>query len=192
MTATNEFTHLIAILATIVIVSVLFALFFLTFDAPKVLAEAAFIVAMASLASIVFSTTIATSTASDDLSTYPHYDKVKTIYDNNIGANVTYIVDNKIYTGGTSAQNRTKNETDENHTLKLTKGEADITKKVKYHDVIGDKNGIVDKIEYGTRTWTQSVFGYRIAEHKEPIVKVYLKSKDPKTKKELEKLLTDE
>ena len=129
MTATNEFTHLIAILATIVIVSVLLALFFLAFDAPKVLAEAAFIVAMASLASIVFSTTITDSTASDDLSTYPHYDKVKTIYANNIGANVTYIVDNKIYTGGTSAQNRTKNENDENHTLKLAKGEADITKK---------------------------------------------------------------
>lgn len=192
MTATNEFTHLIAILATIVIVSVLLALFFLAFDAPKVLAEAAFIVAMASLASIVFSTTITDSTASDDLSTYPHYDKVKTIYANNIGANVTYIVDNKIYTGGTSAQNRTKNENDENHTLKLAKGEADITKKVKYHDVIGDRNGIVDKIEYGTRTWTQSVFGYRIAEHKEPIVKVYLTSKDPKTKKELEKLLDEE
>lgn len=192
MTATNEFTHLMAILALIFIVSILLALFFLTFDAPKVLTEAAFTVGMVSFASLIFITTIATSMASDDLSTYPHYDKVKTIYANDIGANVTYIGDNKIYTGGTSAQNRTKNETDETHTLKLTKGETDVTKKVKYHDIIGDRNGIVDKIEYGTRTWTRSVFGYRIAEHKEPIVKVYLTSKDPKTKKELEKLLDEE
>ena len=180
------------ILVLIFIASVLLALFFLTFDAPKVLTEAAFTVGMASFSSLIFSTTIATSTASDDLSTYPYYDKVKTIYANDIGANVTYIGDNKIYTGGTSTQNRTKNETGETHTLKLTKGETDVTKKVKYHDIIGDRNGIVDKIEYGTRTWTQSVFGYRIAEHKEPIVKVYLESKDPKTKKELEKLLTNE
>ncbi len=191
MTATNEFAHLMSNAGIIFLISVAIAVVLLLCDAPDVLIGVASTIAIVSFFLLYSGLAIAIN-ASDDLSTYPHTDKVKTIYANDIGANVTYIVDNKIYTGGTSAQNRTKNETDENHTLKLTKDETDVTKKVKYHDIIGDKNGIVDKIEYGTRTWTQSVFGYRIGEHKEPIVKVYLKSKDQKTKKELEKLLTDE
>ena len=190
MTATNEFAHLMSNAGIIFLISVVIAIVFLLCDAPDILIGVVSMIAIISFFSLYSGMTIAINT-SDDLSTHPHTDKVKTIYANDIEANVTYIVDDKIYTGGTSVQNRAKNETNENHTLKLTKGEADITKKVKYHDIIGDKSGIVDKIEYGTRTWTQSVFGYRIAEHKEPVVKVYLKSKDPKNKKELEKLLND-
>lgn len=123
----------------------------------------------------------------DSPTKHPHTDTVKTVYTNNMGATVTYEVNGEIHTGGKPIEKTGKS--DKNHTLTVTKGKAKLNKKVKYYQIIGDNTGIVGKIEYGKRTWTAKAFGFTVATHTEPIVKIYFDEEEPENKKALEKLL---
>ena len=140
-----------------------------------------------SLLTIVITAFIASVFVSNDPTDHPHTDTVKTVYTNNMGATVTYEVNGEIYTGGKPIEKTGKS--DKNHTLTATKGKAKLNKKVKYYQIIGDNTGIIGKIEYGKRTWTAKVFGFTLATHTEPVVKIYFDEEEPENKKALEKLL---
>lgn len=120
---------------------------------------------------------------------HPYTDAVKTVYTNNLGASVTYETNGEIYAGGKQVEKVGKS--DKNHTLTATKGKAKLTKTVKYYQIIGDKTGTVDKIEYGKRTWTAKFFGFAMTTHTEPVVKIYFDEEEPENKKALEKLFEE-
>lgn len=142
-----------------------------------------------SLLTMVITAFIVSVFVGNDPADHPHIDAVKTVYTNNMGATVMYEADGEIYTGGKPIEKTGKS--DKNHTLTATKGKAKLNKKVKYYQVIGDNTGIVGKIEYGKRTWTAKVFGFTVATHTAPIVKIYFDEEEPENKKALEKLLSE-
>lgn len=142
-----------------------------------------------SLLTMITTAVIASVFVSNDLADHPHADTVKTVYTNTMGATVTYEADGEIYTGGKPIEKTEKS--DKNHTLTATKGKAKLNKKVKYYQIIGDNTGIIGKIEYGKRTWTAKAFGFTVATHTEPIVKIYFDEEEPENKKALEKLLSE-
>ena len=125
----------------------------------------------------------------NDPANHPYTDTVKTVYTNELGASVSYETNKEIYTGGKPVEKVGKSN--KNHTLTATKGKAKLTKKVKHYQIIGDKTGTIGKIEYGKRTWTAKAFGFTVATHTEPIVKIYFDEEEPENKKALEKLLAE-
>lgn len=131
------------------------------------------------------------------LSDTPHKDTVKTIYTNNIDADVHYMADGNIFTGG-KHMNETKTKFEafyrvypkhNDKTLTVTKNEASVTKKVDTYELIGDTTGTIDRIEYGTREWYLESFGMKTASKKDKLVKIYFKKDTSKDRKELDDLL---
>ena len=123
-------------------------------------------------------------------------DGVHSIYQNNSGAEVSFYKDGLIFTGGkdvdaitssTDVIYRSEPKTFENK-LVLRKNESKLVKKIDRFELIGDKSGKVDKIEYGTRKYFSSIFGIKFYGKEYSIVKVYMKVVD-KDQLELKKLL---
>lgn len=123
-------------------------------------------------------------------------DEVHSIYQNNSGAEVSFYKDGLIFTGGKDV-NKVTSSTDviylsdprkfENKLI-LRKNESKLAKKIDRFELIGDRSGKVDKIEYGTRKYFSSIFGIRFYGKEYSIVKVYTKVTD-KDQLELKKLL---
>lgn len=123
-------------------------------------------------------------------------DGVHSIYQNNSGAEVSFYKDGLIFTGGKDV-NAVTSSTDviylsdprkfENK-LVLRKNESKLVKKIDRFELIGDKSGKVDKIEYGTRKYFSSIFGIKFYGKDYSIVKVYTKVTD-KDQLDLKKLL---
>ena len=123
-------------------------------------------------------------------------DDVHSIYRNNIGAEVSFYKDGLIFTDGKDV-NAVTSSTDviylsdrkkfENK-LVLRKNESKLVKKIDRFELIGDKSGKVDKIEYGTRKYFSSIFGIKFYGKEYSIVKVYTKVTD-KDQLDLKKLL---
>lgn len=123
-------------------------------------------------------------------------DGVHSIYQNNSGAEVSFYKDGLIFTGGkdvdaitssTDVIYRSEPKTFENK-LVLRKNESKLVKKIDRFELIGDKSGKVDKIEYGTRKYFSSIFGIKFYGKEYSIVKVYMKVTD-KDQLDLKKLL---
>ena len=123
-------------------------------------------------------------------------DDVHSIYQNNSGVEVSFYKDSLIFTGGKDV-NKVTSSTDvvylsepktfENK-LVLRKNESKLVKKIDRFELIGDKSGKVDKIEYGTRKYFSSIFGIKFYGKDYSIVKVYTKVTD-KDQLDLKKLL---
>ena len=123
-------------------------------------------------------------------------DGVHSIYQNNSGAEVSFYKDGLIFTGGkdvdaitssTDVIYRSEPKKFENK-LVLRKNESKLVKKIDRFELIGDKSGKVDKIEYGTRKYFSSIFGIKFYGKEYSIVKVYMKVVD-KDQLDLKKLL---
>lgn len=123
-------------------------------------------------------------------------DDVHSIYQNNSGAEVSFYKDGLIFTGGkdvdaitssTDVIYQSEPKTFENK-LVLRKNESKLVKKIDRFELIGDKSGKVDKIEYGTRKYFSSIFGIKFYGKEYSIVKVYMKVTD-KDQLDLKKLL---
>lgn len=123
-------------------------------------------------------------------------DDVHSIYQNNSGAEVSFYKDGLIFTGGKDV-NAVTSSTDvvylsepkkfENRLI-LRKNDSKLVKKIDRFELIGDKSGKVDKIEYGTRKYFSSIFGIKSYGKEYSIVKVYTKVTD-KDQLDLKKLL---
>lgn len=123
-------------------------------------------------------------------------DDVHSIYRNDIGAEVSFYKNGIIFTGGKDV-NTVTSSTDvvylsdprkfENKLI-VKKNESKIVRNVEYVELIGDKSGKVDKIEYGTRKYFSSIFGIKFYGKDYSIVKVYTKVTD-KDQLDLKKLL---
>ena len=119
-------------------------------------------------------------------------DRTHVVYNNQINADVEY-VDEKgyIYNGGeqptdsSSIANWFKNDKE----LTVTKGTESISKTIDEDEIVGDKNGIVTKIEFGTRKHTYRPLGLPVLTTEKSFVKVHLKPKNPVDKKAIENLL---
>lgn len=125
-----------------------------------------------------------------------HSDEVHSIYQNNSGAEVSFYKDGLIFTGGkdvdaitssTDVIYRSEPKTFENRLI-LRKNDSKLVKKIDRFELIGDKSGKVDKIEYGTRKYFSSIFGIKFYGKEYSIVKVYMKVTD-KDQLDLKKLL---
>lgn len=122
-------------------------------------------------------------------------DDVHAIYNNNIDATVIYEGFNYKYVGDDETKvdkstlltgiKRQPNE------LTILKDHESITKEIDEDEIIGDKDGIVTKIEYGTRTRTYSPLGLPVLSVKKSFVRVHLEPKNPEAKKAIENLLND-
>lgn len=125
-----------------------------------------------------------------------HLDDVHSIYRNDIGAEVSFYKDGIIFTGGKDV-NAVTSSTDvvylsdpkkfENRLI-LRKNDSKLVKKIDRFELIGDKSGKVDKIEYSTRKYFSSIFGIKFYGKDYSIVKVYTKVID-KDQLDLKKLL---
>ena len=123
-------------------------------------------------------------------------DDVHSIYRNDIGAEVSFYKDGLIFTGGKDV-NKVTSSTDvvylldprkfENKLI-VKKNESKIVRNVKHFELIGDKSGKVDKIEYGTRKDFASIFGIKFYGKESSVVKIHLKVTD-KDQLDLKKLL---
>lgn len=123
-------------------------------------------------------------------------DDVHSIYRNDIGAEVSFYKDGLIFTGGKDV-NKVTSSTDvvylsdprkfENKLI-VKKNESKIVRNVKHVELIGDKSGKVDKIEYGTRKDFASIFGIKFYGKESSVVKIHLKVTD-KDQLDLKKLL---
>lgn len=123
-------------------------------------------------------------------------DDVHSIYRNDIGAEVSFYKDGIIFTGGedvntvtssTDVVYRSDPRTFENKLI-LRKNKSKLVKNIDRFELIGDKSGKVDKIEYGTRKYFSSIFGIKFYGKESSVVKIHLKVTD-KDQLELKKLL---
>ena len=122
-------------------------------------------------------------------------DNIHIIYNNKINATIIYKGFDYKYVGGDESKvdkatlltgvKRQPNE------LTILKDHESITKEIDEDEIIGDKDGIVTKIEYGTRTRTYSPLGLPVLSVKKSFVKVHLQPKNPEAKKAIENLLND-
>ena len=122
-------------------------------------------------------------------------DKVHVIYNNNINATVIYEGFDYKYVGGDESKvdkstllTGIKKQPNE---LTVIKDHESITKEIDEDEIIGDKDGIVTKIEYGARTRTYSPLGLPVLSVKKSFVRVHLQPKNPEAKKAIENLLND-
>lgn len=120
-------------------------------------------------------------------------DKVHTIYNNKENAKVVYRDLDYTYEGGTESKANLgfvlAGLTNHSNKLTVTKGTESISKAIDEDEIIGDKNGIVTKIEYGTRKHTYRPLGLPVLTTEKSFVKVHLKPKNPQDRKAIENLL---
>lgn len=120
-------------------------------------------------------------------------ENVHTIYDNKDNAKVVYRDLDYTYEGGTESKANLgfvlAGLTNHSNKLTVTKGTESISKTIDEDEIVGDKNGIVTKIEYGTRKHTYRPLGLPVLTTEKSFVKVHLKPKNPADRKAIENLL---
>lgn len=119
-------------------------------------------------------------------------DRTHVVYNNQINADVEYVdKDGYIYQGGTTPTDSSSiaNWPKADKELTVTKGTESISKAIDEDEIVGDKNGIVTKIEYGTRKHTYRPLGLPVLTTEKSFVKVHLKPKNPQDRKAIEDLL---
>lgn len=119
-------------------------------------------------------------------------DRTHVVYNNHINADVEYVdKDGYIYQGGTTPTDSSSiaNWSRKDKELTVTKGTESISKTIDEAEIVGDKNGIVTKIEYGTRKHTYRPLGLPVLTTEKSFVKVHLKPKNPADRKAIENLL---
>ena len=142
-------------------------------------------------------TLVATLTGYLNLIFFPNYaqttENAHTIYNNKENAKVVYQDFDYTYEGGTESKANLRfvlaGLTDHSNKLTITKGTESISKTIDEDEIIGGKNGIVTKIEYGTRKHTYSSLGLPVLTTEKSFVKVHLKPKNPQDRKAIENLL---
>lgn len=128
---------------------------------------------------------------------FPDFSKttesVHTIYDNKNNAKVVYQNLDYTYEGGAESKGNLRSVlaglTNHSNKLTVTKGTESISKTIDEDEIVGDKNGIVTKIEYGTRKHTYRPLGLPVLTTEKSFVKVHLKPKNPQDRKAIENLL---
>lgn len=128
---------------------------------------------------------------------FPDFSKttenVHTIYDNKDNANVVYQNLDYTYEGGAESKGNLRSVlaglTEQHKELTVTKGTESISKTIDEDEIVGDKNGIVTKIEFGTRKHTYRPLGLPVLTTEKSFVKVHLKPKNPADRKAIENLL---
>lgn len=121
-------------------------------------------------------------------------DRTHVVYNNQINADVEYVdKDGYIYQGGTTPTDSSSiaNWSRKDNELTVTKGTESISKAIDEAEIVGDKNGIVTKIEYGTRKHTYRSLGLPVFTTEKSFVKVHLKPKNPQDRKAIENLLDE-
>lgn len=119
-------------------------------------------------------------------------DRTHVVYNNHINADVEYVdKDGYIYQGGTTPTDSSSiaNWPKADKELTVTKGTESISKAIDEAEIVGDKNGIVTKIEFGTRKHTYRPLGLPVLTTKKSFVRVHLKPKNPQDRKAIENLL---
>ena len=119
-------------------------------------------------------------------------DRTHVVYNNQINADVEYVdKDGYIYQGGTTPTDSSSiaNWPKKDKELTVTKGTESISKTIDEDEIVGDKNGIVTKIEFGTRKHTYRPLGLPVLTTEKSFVKVHLKPKNPADRKAIENLL---
>ena len=120
-------------------------------------------------------------------------DKVHTIYSNKDNAKVVYQDLDYTYEGGIESKANLRfvlaGLTSHSNKLIVTKGTESISKVIDEDEIVGDKGGIVTKIEYGTRKHTYRPLGLPVLTTEKSFVKVHLKPKNPQDRKAIENLL---
>lgn len=128
---------------------------------------------------------------------FPDFSKttenVHTIYDNKDNAKVVYQNLDYTYEGGAESKGNLRSVlaglTEQHNKLTVTKGTESISKTIDEDEIVGDKNGIVTKIEYGTRKHTYRPLGLPVLTTEKSFIKVHLKPKNPADRKAIENLL---
>lgn len=128
---------------------------------------------------------------------FPDFSKttenVHAIYNNKDNAKVVYQELDYTYEGGAEAKGNLRSVlaglTEQHKELTVTKGTESISKTIDEDEIVGDKNGIVTKIEYGTRKHTYRPLGLPVLTTEKSFVKVHLKPKNPQDRKAIENLL---
>lgn len=120
-------------------------------------------------------------------------ENVHTIYNNKENAKVVYRDLDYTYEGGAESKANLRfvlaGLTDHSNKLTVTKGTESISKTIDEDEIVGDKNGIVTKIEFGTRKHTYRPLGLSVLTTEKSFVKVHLKPKNPADRKAIENLL---
>lgn len=119
-------------------------------------------------------------------------DRTHIVYNNQINADVEYVDKNGyIYQGGTTPTDSSSiaNWPKTDNKLTVTKGTESISKTIDEAEIVGDKNGIVTKIEFGTQKHTYKPLGLPVLTTEKSFVKVHLKPKNPQDRKAIENLL---
>lgn len=120
-------------------------------------------------------------------------DKVHTIYDNKDNAKVVYQNLDYTYEGGAESKGNLRSVlaglTEQHNKLTVTKGTESISKVIDEDEIVGDKGGIVTKIEFGTRKHTYRPLGLPVLTTEKSFVRVHLKPKNPADRKAIENLL---
>ena len=119
-------------------------------------------------------------------------DRTHVVYNNHINADVEYVdKDGYIYQGGTTPTDSSSiaNWPKADKELTVTKGTESISKTIDEAEIVGDKNGIVTKIEFGTRKHTYRPLGIPVLTTEKSFVKIHLKPKNPADRKAIENLL---
>lgn len=120
------------------------------------------------------------------------HDRTHVVYNNQINADVEYVdKDGYIYQGGTTPTDSSSiaNWPKADKELTVTKDTESISKTIDEDEIVGDKNGIVTKIEFGTRKHTYRPLGLPVLTTEKSFVKVHLKPKNPQDRKAIENLL---
>ena len=128
---------------------------------------------------------------------FPDFSKttenVHTIYNNKENAKVVYRDLDYTYEGGTESKANLgfvlAGLTNHSNKLTVTKDTESISKTIDEDEIVGDKNGIVTKIEFGTRKHTYRPLGLPVLTTEKSFVKVHLKPKNPADRKAIENLL---
>ena len=120
-------------------------------------------------------------------------ENVHTVYDNKDGAKVVYQDIDYTYEGGADSKANLRfvlaGLTDHSNKLVITKGTESISKAIDEDEIVGDKGGIVTKIEYGSRKHTYRPLGLPVLTTEKSFVRVHLKPKSPQDRKAIENLL---
>ena len=149
------------------------------------------------LSSVTLYTLFATLTGYLNSVLLPNYsqntEKVHTLYKNKDDIKVIYQDYDKIYEGGAESKANLRfvlaDLTDHSNKLTVTKGTESISKTIDEDEIVGDKNGIITKIEFGTRKHTYSPLGLPALTTEKSFVRIHLKPKNPKDRKAIENLL---
>lgn len=149
------------------------------------------------LSSVTLYTLFATLTGYLNSVLLPNYsqntEKVHTLYKNKDDIKVIYQDYDKIYEGGAESKANLRfvlaDLTDHSNKLTITKGTESISKTIDEDEIVGDKNGIITKIEFGTRKHTYSPLGLPALTTEKSFVRIHLKPKNPKDRKAIENLL---